>query len=504
MTETRHARNLLVVSEPSPWIPDSGSTIAGGPLAVERAGSLKEAGRLGAGRGWDVVAFHVEGLRPLGPERALAALREIAPDATFLPVTFAANAQEAVFYLKHGAFEYLEEPLGAEDFLRALGEAIENRETFQEILDLNQTLESQKEQLLKEKSELERKNRELEAVSRLARALASTLDLGEILAQLAREVKQTFLYRRVIVGLVDRTGAWEDTREDLADEGATPAPPYPRWSMREARRQPWIRQVFREGRILRVDAPTEDELVRGTPLDGLHENPFVKVPLAAGNRVVGTITAETRTPGETVSAEDLATLAILADTAAVAVENARLYETMVDLSVRDELTGLFNRRHFLQQLAAECTQADRHGSPLSLLMLDIDHFKQLNDGNDHLTGDEALRRLAGALLKNTRGIDTVARYGGEEFVVLLPRTPRPSALIVAEKLRRVIEKTLFEGEEVLPGGTLTVSIGLASCPEDSTEPQDLLERADWALYQAKDGGRNQVCCWEAEARAESS
>jgi diguanylate cyclase (GGDEF)-like protein len=137
-------------------------------------------------------------------------------------------------------------------------------------------------------------------------------------------------------------------------------------------------------------------------------------------------------------------------------------------------------------------------------MLDIDHFKQLNDGNDHLTGDDALRRLAAGLLKNTRGIDTVARYGGEEFVVLLPRTTRSNARIVAEKLRRFVERSPFEGEEVLPGQTLTVSIGLASCPEDATEPQDLLERADRALYRAKAGGRNRVCAWQVESRAASN
>lgn len=503
MAEARRTRNLLVVSEPSPWIPVSGTLIAGAPLAVERAGSLEEASRVGVGINWDVVAFHVESLRPLGPEKALAALREVAPDATFLPVTFAANPHEAVFYLKHGAFEYLEEPLGAEDFIQALGEAVENRETFQEILDLNRTLEAQKEQLLAEKAELQRKNRELEAVSRVTRALASTLDLGEILAQLAKDVKETFGYGRVMIGLVDRTGAWEEVREDLTDGDAGADRARPRWSMREARRQPWIRHVFRERRALRVSEPAADELVRSTPLAGLHRNPFVKVPLVAGNRVLGTITAESRSAADPISQEDLGILAIFADTAAVAVENARLYQAMVDLSVRDELTGLFNRRHLLQQLAAECTQADRHGSPLSLLMLDIDHFKQLNDRNDHLTGDEALRRFAAALLKNTRGIDTVGRYGGEEFIVLLPRTPRPNALVVAEKLRRVVEAAAFEGEEALPGGVLTVSIGLAACPEDAVRPEELIERADWALYRAKTGGRNRVCCWEEPLRAES-
>jgi len=503
MPEPGAVRNLLVVSAPAAWIPAPGQRVAGGVLAVERASSLEAAGHLGAESGWDVVAFRVEDLRPLGPGQVLAALRAIAPEATFLPVATASDPQEAIFYLKQGAFEYLVEPLSLEGFLRALGEAIENRETFREILDLNRTLEEQKTQLLVEKAVLERKNRELEAVSRVARALASTLDLEEILRQLGRDIQDAFGFPRVVLGLLDRNGAWEEVREEfcLGSEGGSARGH--RWALRDGRTQPWIRTVLQKGAVLRVDAPADHPDVRGTLLATLHPNPFAKVPMVAGGRVLGTVTVETAAEGDSVSDEVLGVLRIFADTAAVAVGNARLYQSMVELSVRDELTGLYNRRHLAQQLEAECVDADRHGNSLSVLLLDIDHFKQLNDRNDHLTGDAALRRLAATLLKNTRGIDTVARYGGEEFVLLLPRAQRAGALIVAEKLRRVVEATVFEGEEVMPGGKLTVSLGLATCPEDGVTPKDLLERADWALYRAKSEGRNRVRAWEAEEKAEA-
>jgi diguanylate cyclase (GGDEF)-like protein len=202
-----------------------------------------------------------------------------------------------------------------------------------------------------------------------------------------------------------------------------------------------------------------------------------------------------------VGDEEMEVLRIFADTAAMAVENARLYQTMRDLSVRDELTGLFNRRHFLEQLEAECNHAQRHESPLALLMLDVDHFKLFNDGNDHLTGDAALRKVAGLMLRNTRGIDTVARYGGEEFVVILPRTSKRNAHVVAEKLRRAVERAAFDGEDVLPGGTLTVSVGVAGYPEDARETRELMERADWSLYRAKAEGRNRVTSWEKPVEA---
>ncbi len=503
MAEAGTARNLLVVSEPAAWIPAPGQRVADGVLAVERASGLEAAGLLAADRDWDVVAFRVEDLRPLGPEQVLAALRDIAPEATFLPVAAASDPQEAIFYLKHGAFEYLVEPLPLQGFLRALGEAIENRETFREILDLNRTLEEQKAQLLAEKAVLERRNRELEAVSRVARGLAASLDLDEILRRLGSDIQEAFGFPRVVLGVLDRGGAWEEVREDFCLDGREGSARGHRWALREGRSQPWIRTVLQKGTVLRADAPAHHPEVRGTPLAALHPNPFVKVPMVAGGRVLGTVTVETSGPGETVSDEVLGVLRIFADTAAVAVGNARLYQSMVELSVRDELTGLYNRRHLVQQLEAECVDADRHGTPLSVLLLDIDHFKQLNDRNDHLTGDAALRRLAATLLKNTRGIDTVARYGGEEFVVLLPRAHRAGALIVAEKLRRVVEATSFEGEEVLPGRSLTVSAGLATCPEDGVTPKELLERADWALYRAKSQGRNRVCAWEAQGEAEA-
>ncbi len=480
---------LLVLSPPAPWVPPDGHVLGDYRLQVDRVERIHEAGPLAEQTPWDVVVFRTDQFPSTDPAEVLDVLRGFAREATFLPVSPRPDAHEAVYYLKHGAFEYLEEPLSRDDFFRALAEAIENREAFREILELNETLEAQRNELLREKAELERRNRELEAVSELARALAGALEPNEVVEELGRNLARAFPDRRPWIGILDRSLGHEQVHcmEPGDPAGQTLQDPHP---------PPWMHQLYHERKPLEVERPDTDLLVRDSSLARLHRGAFVKVPLVARSRTIGSLTLEARCDGSRISPEECALLGIFADTAAIALENANLYQNMRELSLRDELTGLYNRRHLLRQLDAEWGHADRHGMPLSVLMLDIDHFKQLNDGNDHLTGDAALKRLAELLVRRTRGIDTVARYGGEEFVVILPRTDRKGTLTAAEKLRSVVAKTRFEGERAVPGGNLTVSIGGATYPEDGATPRELLERADQALYRAKEGGRNRVHLWE--------
>jgi diguanylate cyclase (GGDEF)-like protein len=445
-----------------------------------------------------VIACRVEDVRDIGVPACLDVLRAIAAEATFLSVTSEPDIREATNFLKNGVYEYLQEPMEAEEFLRSVVEAIENREAFREILDLNQKLEAQTVHLLQEKVELERKNRELEAVSRLARAVSSTLNLEEILTLLAQCIRETFDFRRIVIGLMDPGASCERAQIVIGFPAEARDETLKRmcWHLKDRKRQAWIRTVLQEGTVLRVNDPATDPLTRGTPLAEIHRNAFVKLPMVARGHIVGSITVETTDSGNPIPVQAMEILVIFADTAAMAVENARLYETMRELSVRDELTGLFNRRHFMRQLEAEWNHALRHDISLSLLLIDVDHFKAFNDGNDHLMGDLALREIATVFVRNTRGIDTVARYGGEEFVVILPNTSKGKAAVVAEKLRAAVISRHFQGEEAVPGGKLTMSTGLAAYPEDAHSSGELLERADLALYRAKGLGRNRVCGWE--------
>lgn len=162
------------------------------------------------------------------------------------------------------------------------------------------------------------------------------------------------------------------------------------------------------------------------------------------------------------------------------------------LAVTDGLTGLFNRRRFEEVLSLEVRRAQRLGTPLSLLMIDVDHFKVYNDTHGHPAGDEVLRRLALLVKERVRSTDIACRYGGEEFAVILPGTSRTDALILANDLRLIVESHPFEDEETQPGGCLTISIGVATYPSDAGDEIALVRAADQALYLAKQGGRNRV------------
>ena len=177
-------------------------------------------------------------------------------------------------------------------------------------------------------------------------------------------------------------------------------------------------------------------------------------------------------------------------------QKAKEVDFYKELSRTDGLTTLFNHKFFHQLLQTEVSRAQRYGGLLSLLMIDVDHFKSYNDGNGHPMGDSALQRLAWILSETIRDVDTAARYGGEEFAIITPETPKTGAVEMAERLRRRVEEADFQKAEVMPGGKFTISIGVASFPEDASTKAELIERADQALYLAKAGGRNRVEAWK--------
>jgi len=169
---------------------------------------------------------------------------------------------------------------------------------------------------------------------------------------------------------------------------------------------------------------------------------------------------------------------------------AKREEELYRQATRDELTGLHNRRYFLELLEDELSRSRRHNLVASLLLMDIDHFKAINDRYGHSTGDLVLKEIASILGRNVRREDTLARYGGEELILLAPQTEMQGALILGDRLRSLVEKHPFVYEEEF---SVTVSVGIATFPRHAQGAEELIESADRALYKAKAGGRNLVC-----------
>jgi diguanylate cyclase (GGDEF)-like protein len=221
---------------------------------------------------------------------------------------------------------------------------------------------------------------------------------------------------------------------------------------------------------------------------------LLAVPMIHRGVLLGVLNFE-RPEKAGISAEEIELCTSVADQAAMAVQNARLHEQTVELSITDPLTGVPNRRHLFQQLDAEINRANRFGTQLSLLMVDIDHFKRLNDSAGHSAGDDVLREVCALMRQRVRRVDTLARYGGEEFVIVLPQVTRTEALEVAEKLRRSVADAPIPHREVQPDKRVTISVGVANLPIDATEQARLVDCADAALYASKRGGRNRCTAY---------
>jgi diguanylate cyclase (GGDEF)-like protein len=228
--------------------------------------------------------------------------------------------------------------------------------------------------------------------------------------------------------------------------------------------------------------------------ESLHEQgvqSFLVAPLKIENKPIGLlgIFAVSR---HDFTGEELRLLTAFANHGSLIIENARLLETRRRLSVTDELTGLHNFRYFRERFMDEFERARRYSHDLSLLMCDIDYFKNYNDANGHEAGNEVLKKLSGIMASAVRDVDFVARYGGEEFVILLAETGKDNASVFAERLRKKVEEEAFPLQEKQPNRNLTITIGIANFPHDAETSEELITRADQALYSGKKAGRNRI------------
>lgn len=216
---------------------------------------------------------------------------------------------------------------------------------------------------------------------------------------------------------------------------------------------------------------------------------LIVAPLFIDGRVMGTLAIHATRPN-VFTHDDLRLLDAIATLASSAISNALLFEKTERLAIKDSLTGLFVRRYFYERLKEEHRRALISQKPLAFLMCDLDHFKECNDRFGHQGGDLMLVQFAEILSQNIHNA-VLARYGGEEFAILLPEMNKIDAIKVGEQVRKAVEKTAFHIRREVLG--MTVSIGVASLPEDTLDLETLVQKADRALYVAKKEGRNRVC-----------
>lgn len=265
----------------------------------------------------------------------------------------------------------------------------------------------------------------------------------------------------------------------------------------------WAAKAARPLLLVLHDQPEADLL-----LEAMNADSVLIVPLFVRNRVLGSLQFF-GDRADSFSREDAQLLWLLSLVAESMLARDYSNETLLRFAFTDFLTGLKTRGYFEQQLDMELARAERRGTPLALLMIDIDHFKRLNDTRGHHAGDLVLRDLAAILTRDLREIDTAARYGGEEFILLLPETDQAGALLVAQRLRSSVEQASFvTGNPRHMDDTtehVTISIGVALFPDEARLKRDLLEASDAALYEAKARGRNRVVLYsEIRSRREAS
>lgn len=322
-------------------------------------------------------------------------------------------------------------------------------------------------------SEMERVDSELEVLFEISRTIQTTMEREQLFDRLLELVGEVVPYEHATLFIKNTStgrltvGARRGAHVDLIagvefDNGSG----FSAW-------------VAKQKRIIVLP-----DLHRGKRADNLEVASFASVPLIVQGELIGVLNLSHSRP-KTFQDDQARILSLIASQAASVIQRLLMFEEMSRLAITDELTALYNRRYFLKRLKEEIDRGCRYNQPFSVIFIDVDHFKGLNDTHGHALGDRVLQELAGLLKKWARGTDLVARYGGDEFTVLLPMTDAERAVHVGERLRQQVAAHTFCRRK-----KLTVSMGVSGFPEGGDQPSVILCRADRALYAAKAAGRN--------------
>jgi diguanylate cyclase (GGDEF)-like protein len=337
---------------------------------------------------------------------------------------------------------------------------------------------------------LEKKLNEVYIHYHISRTIGSLLDLREMLQQVFDIINKSLNIDHISVYLLDEQ---QDHLELVFDKGFdVPG----KVTLRIGQGLPG--RIVQNGEHIHIhDLSAYYESFNDfihIPGEEKSEGSYIGIALKARNTTIGVIGIDNSVKYG-LSVDDMDFMAILSHQLAAGIEKSHLFEKIQQLSQHDGLTGLYNHRMFLERLEQEISKSYRTGRTLSLMMLDIDHFKQFNDNFGHQVGDAVLKELAEIMMEQSRSksLDICCRYGGEEFAIIMPEMEIQNALTVAERLRKAVENHMFLLTDSRREGKVTISLGIAAITSgEKLSSEKLIKKADDALYVSKRNGRNQV------------
>ncbi|MGB7556498.1 MAG: sensor domain-containing diguanylate cyclase [Candidatus Korobacteraceae bacterium] len=326
---------------------------------------------------------------------------------------------------------------------------------------------------------------ELKIFHDVAKALTSSLDLDTILQTIMEKMAAYFEPATWSLLMLD------DASDELYYAAAVGKGCEKLNALQMASGESLARWVINHGTPLVIPDVVRDQRVRTAADDDFFVEgcSAVCMPVRTGGKVLGII--EMVNIDMEVYTRNEMLLQTLADYAAIAIENARAVQRIQELSITDDCTGLYNARQLFTALSEEVHRSKRFGYEFSLLFLDLDHFKRVNDKHGHLMGSKLLGQVGQALRENLRLVDAAFRYGGDEFAIILPQTSKEAALLAARRLMSVFRSRQWLAAEGV-SLYLRASIGIASFPGDAVSPQTIVQRADEMMYQVKDAGRDNI------------
>jgi len=403
----------------------------------------------------------------------LKTIRQVRPEAPLVLSISRMVPKEARDQLRGGLYDYINKPFGHEELLMAVERGLERKRLL---------IENRK--LL---ADLELRIRELSTFNLVAKTLNSTLNLKEVLDIVMNKIKDLIMAEAWSILMLD------ESRNELVFEVAVGDKGEKVKEMRLALGQGvagWVAQ--HQLPVIVPDTATDQRFFKGVDQKtGFKTKSIIATPLMSRGRLIGVVEIMNKQGEIPFNEKDLELLQILADHAAIAIENARLYERAKRLAITDDLTGLFNSRHCDLFMREALGEAQRQKQPLSIIFIDLDHMKEVDDTYGHLLGGQALKEVADRISALIQLPDMASRYGGDEYVIILPGKGAEAAAKLAEDIRQAIAAEPFLTGHKL-SCRITASIGIAAFPRHGSTTDELLSQADKAMYRVKETGKNRI------------